>query len=129
MQELIALVPPIERRALVFIDPSFEVKEEYKSIPKIIKTAYMRFATGVFCLWYPIISDYQQRQIHRALQNIGTDKVLRIEFFLRPGVQEGMHACGLWIINPPYVLANEMKILLTFLKNVFNKGISTYHME
>lgn len=50
MKQLSALLPPPEKRGLIFIDPAYEVKEEYKTIPKAIITAYEKFTNGVYCL-------------------------------------------------------------------------------
>ncbi len=125
LASLNALLPPAERRGLIFIDPSYEVKTEYKEIPKALKSAYQRFATGIFCLWYPIVDKRLHEQLLRGMNNIAAKETLRIEFNLTNANQAGMTGCGLWIINPPYVLANEMKIALQHLKTLFNpKGSS-----
>ncbi|HAU2042173.1 TPA: 23S rRNA (adenine(2030)-N(6))-methyltransferase RlmJ, partial [Legionella pneumophila] len=49
-----ALLPPPEKRGVIFVDPSYERKEEYKEIPTAIKNAYSKFSTGVYCVWYPV---------------------------------------------------------------------------
>ena len=40
-----------------------------------------------------------------------------------------MNACGLWIINPPYTLKEDMTIALNYLRTVFNPKTSYYSME
>jgi len=124
-----ALLPPVERRGLTFIDPSYEIKDEYKQIPDAIKAAYTRFATGVYCLWYPIIDKRLHEQLIRRMTGINAERSLRIEFYLTGAVKPGMTGCGLWIINPPFTLAEEMKSILTTLKSIFNPGISFYIVE
>lgn len=129
IKEMHALLPPVERRGLIFIDPSYEIKDEYKTIPRAVKLAYSKFATGVYCIWYPIIDERFHRQIVSGLKSIEGATALRLEFNLTPPAQMGMTGCGLWIINPPYVLAEEMKHIFEFLKNIFNKGVSSYLIE
>ncbi|CDZ78202.1 Ribosomal RNA large subunit methyltransferase J [Legionella massiliensis] len=124
-----SLLPPTERRGLIFMDPSFEVKTDYKQIPNAIKSAYQRFSTGVFCLWYPIIDKRLHEQLVRGMTSVAAKEALRIEFYLTSAIQSGMTGCGLWIINPPYTLAEEMKIILEQLRNLFNPGISSYLVE
>lgn len=124
-----ALLPPIERRGLIFIDPSYEIKTDYKEVPKAIKSSYQRFATGVFCLWYPILDKRLHEQLLRSMGNIGAKNALRVEFNLTSSIQAGMTGCGLWIINPPYVLAEEIKIALKHLCTVFNPGFSSFIVE
>lgn len=117
------------KRGLIFIDPSFEVKDEYKEIPFAIKQAYSRFATGVFCLWYPLVNKKLTERLNRNMKEIQTKNTLHIEFTLTSTQTEGMSGCGLWIINPPFILAEELKTVLNTLKNYFNPGGSTYMIE
>lgn len=129
LASLQALLPPAERRGLIFIDPSFEVKADYKQIPKAIKSAYQRFSNGVFCLWYPLVDEHLWGQLLRAMATIGAKDAMRIEFYLKNARQAGMTGCGLWIINPPYVLDNEMEVALGYLATLFNPGVSSYFIE
>ncbi|HHF7343765.1 TPA: 23S rRNA (adenine(2030)-N(6))-methyltransferase RlmJ [Legionella feeleii] len=124
-----ALLPPAERRGLIFIDPSYEVKTDYKLIPQALKSAYRRFSTGVFCLWYPIVDKRLHEQLLRGLKAIEANSSLHLEFYLTGATQSGMTGCGLWVINPPYVLAEEMKIILQQLRGFFNPGISSFIVE
>lgn len=124
-----ALLPPPEKRGFIFIDPSYEIKEEYKQIPLAIKQAYARFSTGVYCLWYPVVNRRLTDQLIRHLKEIKAKTVLNIEFNLTLSPKEGMTGCGLWIINPPYMLIKEMKSILTILKTYFNPGVSSYIIE
>ena len=40
-----------------------------------------------------------------------------------------MTGCGLWVINPPYVLRAEIKLALDTLREFFNAGVSSYLIE
>lgn len=129
MKELNALVPPIERRGLIFLDPSYEIKDEYKTIPKAIKQAYSRFATGVYCLWYPIVDNRLHNQLVTGMTGINPGNALQIEFYWTGSQRQGMTGCGLWVINPPWLLANEMKNILDYLRTIFNKDVSSYLIQ
>lgn len=124
-----ALVPPLEKRGLIFIDPSFERKEEYKEIPLAIKQAFTKFATGVYCLWYPVVNRKLTEQLIRGMKSIPSKNALRIEFNLTLAPKDGMTGCGLWIINPPFTLEAEMKTILEVLRTYFNPGVSSYIIE
>ncbi len=128
MKNLAALLPPPERRGLIFLDPSYEIKTEYREIPIALKTAYQRFSTGVYCLWYPLVDNKLHQQLIRGLKNIGANS-LQVEFYLTGENKPGMTGCGLWIINPPYVLPEELKLILQALRKIFNPGVSSYLME
>ena len=129
LDNLNALLPPAERRGLIFLDPSYEIKTEYRQIPAALKIAYNRFATGVYCVWYPIIDNKLHDQFLRGMKSVGADNNLRIEFYLNATTGAGMSGCGLWIINPPYLLATELKLALNALRKVFNPGVSSYLIE
>lgn len=124
-----ALLPPPEKRGLIFIDPSFERKEEYKEIPSAIKQAFNKFSTGVYCLWYPVVNRKLTEQLIRGMKEIEANEALRIEFNLTLAPKDGMTGCGLWIINPPFTLAAELKIVLDTLRTYFNPGVSSYIIE
>lgn len=114
-----ALLPPPEKRGLIFIDPSYEIKEEYQQIPAALLQAYLRFSTGVYCLWYPVVNRRATDQLISRLKAINANSALNIELNLPPSQKEGMTGCGLWIINPPYTLENEMRVILSVLKTYF----------
>lgn len=115
LHSLRSLLPPPEHRALIFMDPSYEIKTEYSQIPKAIGAAYKRFATGTYCLWYPIISSYTHEKLVQGLNHIPVKDTLRLEFYFAPSHKEGMRGCGLWLINPPFVLASEADLGFSFL--------------
>mgnify|MGYP000113646995 CR=1 FL=1 len=129
LTQLKSLLPPIERRGLIFLDPSYEIKTEYRTVPMALKEAYHRFATGVYCLWYPLVDKKLHSQLMTGLNHIGSSNNLRIEFYLTGITKPGMTGCGLWIINPPYLLAKEIKEALDSLRKLFNPGVSSYLIE
>lgn len=126
MKNLLNLLPPFEKRGLIFIDPSYEIKDEYKTVPKAIKEAYKRFNNGTFCLWYPFIESHYHQQLLRGLETVTTSKTLRVEFYIHSNLHDGMSGCGLWIANPPYVLEQELISALDYLCTIINPGKSFY---
>lgn len=117
MQYLLEALPPKERRGLIMIDPSYELKQEYKTIPTIIEKAYKKFATGVYCLWYPIVYEKLNRQLQQRMSAIDCEKKLVIELNLRNNTTGSIQGCGLWIVNPPYILESQLHEVLTVLKH------------
>jgi 23S rRNA (adenine2030-N6)-methyltransferase len=116
IESLQSLVPPPEKRGLIFIDPAYELKDEYKDIPRAIKAAYSKFSTGTYCLWYPIVDKKHTERLVREMSQINTKDYLHFEFTLKDTSKLGMIGCGLWIINPPYVLEAELKEALKEFK-------------
>jgi len=129
IKEMNAALPPLERRGLTFVDPSYEIKDEYKTIPRALHAANTRFSTGVYCLWYPIVDNRLRDQLLRGMLTINPERSLRLEFYLTGAAQAGMTGCGLWIINPPHTLAAEMRTIMDELRGLFNPGVSYYLIE
>ena len=129
IKQIDAQLPPKERRGLIFIDPAYEVKAEYKLIPMAIKAGYEKFNTGVYCLWYPIVDKHYHQQLLNALETIPAADKLHIEFNWEPSLSIGMGGCGLWIINPPYTLAENMKKGLTCLKEILELNKASFLVE
>src|SRR6185437_9616236 len=50
---LSAFVPPNERRGLVLIDPPFEARDEFERMANGFATAFAKWPTGSYLLWYP----------------------------------------------------------------------------
>lgn len=129
LKNLNALLPPIERRGLVFIDPSYERKTEYQEVIQAIKTAYKRSATMTYCLWYPLINNQLPENFLSNLQAIAPKNTLRLEFYLTQEPSPSMTGSGLWIINPPYVLAEEGEKMLQELVKIIQPDSASYLVE
>ena len=127
IEALNALLPPPEKRALVFIDPSYEIKSEYQSVPKAVLNAYQKFPQGVFVLWYPIVDEEYHYQMLKLFRRLDSDKTLRLEFFSNE--ERGMRGTGLWIINPPYTLKHDLTIACDHFKKIFNPSGSSYAID
>lgn len=128
LDQLAALLPPPERRGLVFIDPSYEIKIDYRQIPDFVGAAYRRFNKGVYCIWYPIVEERWNVPLIANLAKINAPS-LRVEFNVMDVKNPGMTGCGLWVINPPFVLAAELKAVLPELVQLFNPGVSSYNVQ
>lgn len=129
MISLKSLLPPPERRGLIFIDPSYEVKNDYRQIPIHLKSAYARFPTGVYCVWYPLLDASSHHTLLDGLRRMKAPQTLRAEFYLSAEKNTGMRGCGLWIINPPYTLKESLQEALQYLCTVFNPGTSSFLVE
>ncbi len=134
LAQLKALLPPPERRGLIFIDPSYELKIEYQSVPEAIKLAFEHFSTGVYCLWYPLVDAHAHQKLIKYMGQIKAPHHIRFEFYLNHQTnpldkQWGMNGCGLWILNPPFTLKAQLKALGEALCQLFNPKISNYLLD
>jgi 23S rRNA (adenine2030-N6)-methyltransferase len=120
-----ANLPPPERRGLVLIDPSYEVKNERELVMEALQYGLRRFATGVFLIWYPVKGADYAEQFCAALQGLGIPAMMKIELRVREAFDGGgLAGSGLIVVNPPYSLEAEMKVLGSALAE--RLGIGTW---
>jgi 23S rRNA (adenine2030-N6)-methyltransferase len=121
-QGLKAMLPPPEKRGLVLIDPSYEVKQDYKTIVTTLKETYKRFSSGIFAIWYPVLERDATEKFIRSLAQAGIPNMLRIEHCILPDVDSGMTGSGMIVVNPPYTLKKDMEKALPVLSKRLDEG-------
>lgn len=103
----LALTPPTPRRGLLLIDPSYEVKSDYDTIPKLTATVHRKWNVGVLMLWYPILTSAAHLPMLAQLTANHPD-ALRHEMRFPPARNgHGMVGSGLFVLNPPFGLADQ----------------------
>jgi len=127
-----ALLPPPDRRALVLLDPSYEVKSDYQHLIKQLLQAHKRFATGTYAIWYPVVLRQRIDEMELALKKSGIKNIQLMEFGLRADNPEyGMTASGMIVINPPWTLWGAMEETLPWLADNLGDetGEAFYRLE
>lgn len=115
-QQLKSKLPPTSRRGFVLIDPPYELKTDYEAVVSGIVEGYKRFATGIYAIWYPVVSRTQINNMVEALRETEIRKILQIELGVQPDSEErGMTASGMIVINPPWKLEAQMQDIMPWL--------------
>ncbi|XBS69661.1 23S rRNA (adenine(2030)-N(6))-methyltransferase RlmJ [Acerihabitans sp. KWT182] len=115
-QQLKSQLPPPSRRGVILIDPPYEMKTDYQDVISGIQEGYKRFATGVYALWYPVVLRQQVKRILAGLEKTGIRRILQIELAISPDSdRRGMTASGMIVVNPPWMLEQQMNELLPWL--------------
>ena len=115
-----AYVPPPERRGVVLVDPPFEAADEFARLAQTLEAAHRKWATGIFLLWYPAKGRQDPEVLVRRLRRSAIPKVLRIEVDFATQLEpERVGGCGLIVVNPPWMLAEEAEILMPLFAKVF----------
>lgn len=98
-----AMLPPVERRALVLIDPPFEAMNEFAQIVEALRDGLARLAGGVFAVWYPLTERARIDAFFGDLRALSLPPTLAIELTIA-GEQSPlkMRGCGLLLVNPPW---------------------------
>lgn len=107
---LISLLPPPPRRAAVLIDPPYEEKQDYRRVTETLKAALKRFESGCYLIWYPCLSREESRKLPEELKKLLPDNYLYAELHVHAPKTDGfgMHGSGMFVINPPYLLAEQL---------------------
>lgn len=115
-QGLKAMLPPVQRRGLILIDPPYEIKTEYRQAVQGIKAGHKRFATGIYALWYPVLTRSQVNSLCQDLASQEIKNILRIELCVAGDTAgHGMTGSGMLVVNPPWKLFEQMQTLLPWL--------------
>jgi 23S rRNA (adenine2030-N6)-methyltransferase len=137
-EALRALIPPPARRALVLIDPSYELKHDYVRVATVLQESLKKFATGTYMIWYPVIPRPEAHELPRRLKTLANQAgkpwlhaVLNIgqsperarthtpgETVQRPGLT----ASGVFLVNPPHTLKASLQEALPALVEALGRG-------
>jgi 23S rRNA (adenine2030-N6)-methyltransferase len=114
-----AYVPPKERRGLVLVDPPFEEPSDFTRLSGALAAAHRKWPTGTYMLWYPIKTREAPDALARRLQRLAIPKILRCEMTLGlPRADAGLIGSGLIIVNPPFTLEADLRVLLPALGRI-----------
>jgi len=130
-----AFLPPPARRAMVLIDPSYEIKSDYAKVTASIQDSLKRFATGSYAVWYPVIPRPEAHEVPRRLKTLATQagkpwlhatlNIGQAEERNQPGEPErgqGLTASGMFVINPPHTLKAALQLALPQMLEVLGRG-------
>jgi 23S rRNA (adenine2030-N6)-methyltransferase len=116
LQAVKSQLPFKERRGLVLIDPPYEEKDEAARVLRMIAQGFQRFQTGCFILWYPVTTDAFVDQLLDDVAALGIGNILHAEMRLKQTHEaSGLSGSGLLILNPPFTMEGELRILLPAL--------------
>jgi 23S rRNA (adenine2030-N6)-methyltransferase len=116
-------VPPKERRGLVLIDPPFEQANEFARLPDALAAAHRKWPTGIYFLWYPLKDARDTARFTRRLVSLAIPRILRVELmFAGARTAERLAGSGLVVVNPPWRLEEELRVLLPTLADVLGDG-------
>ncbi|MEY4710960.1 MAG: hypothetical protein RIS88_410 [Pseudomonadota bacterium] len=137
-ESLKALLPPPQRRALVLIDPSYEIKSDYSKVSACIQDSLKRFATGTYVVWYPIIPRPEAHDLPRRLKTLANQAGKPwLHATLSVGQRDegpqtqmpgdaphrpGLTASGMFLVNPPHTLKPALAAALPQLLEVLGRG-------
>ncbi|WP_274426805.1 23S rRNA (adenine(2030)-N(6))-methyltransferase RlmJ [Chelativorans sp. YIM 93263] len=113
-----AHVPPKEKRGLVVVDPPFEKPGEFDRMLESLKKAHRRWPGGIYAFWYPIKNRTAVAAFREALAQSGIPDILDVSLEIRRSTEERFDGSGMIVVNPPYLLRQELDLLLPTLAKI-----------
>lgn len=126
-----SFVPPKEKRGCVLIDPPYENRDDFTVMAAKLHKALRRWPGGTYALWYPLknkssVSAFKNNLNHASFQDAFTAEI----WVSDPNGESQLFGSGMLIINPPYILADELHTILPYLARVMAKdGKAGYAIE
>ena len=116
-------LPPSTRRAVVLMDPSYEGHGDYPRVIAALREGIARFADGVYMVWYPQVSKLEAAQLPKRLEALAPKGWLHVRLTVQePNSQGfGLAGSGVFVINPPYTLHDEVLAVLPYLVDVLGQ--------
>lgn len=120
-----ALLPPPSRRALVLVDPPYEIKDDYKRVRDALDEALGRFPSGIYAVWYPVLQRMESRQFADRLKRLPAKEWLNVTLTIKTPTPDGtgLHSSGMFILNPPYTLEPMLREVMPYLVRVLGKDV------
>ena len=120
-QRLKKLLPPKEKRAVILIDPSYELKDEYEKVSEMLSDCYKKFPLGVYIIWYPVLKNKKSEKFIFNVLKKKYKNLSHIEM-ITDNSNSGMQGSGLFILNCPWSIENDIKKSLETIFDCLKKN-------
>jgi len=115
-----AVLPSVERRALVLVDPPFEAADEWDHITKAVGEGLRRLPGGTFAVWYPLTERARPNGFAALMESLSVP-TLATEIVVDPEAPR-MTGCGIIIANPPWKFEEEARVIADYLATTLFRG-------
>jgi 23S rRNA (adenine2030-N6)-methyltransferase len=113
-----AFLPFKENRGLVFLDPPFEVTNEFDKLLDIMKMIKQRSRNISVLIWYPIKDPVAVQSFYNNYKIIGFKESIIMECKFN-NTPTNMNRCGLLIANPPNVISELGENISYIINNAY----------
>ena len=126
-----ALVPPPEKRGMVLVDPSYEIKTDFELLIRSLVNAWLKWPNGIYAIWYPVQERQPVPRLKYEIRRSGIKKIFLHEFSIYPDTEPNRLAgSGMLVINPPWKFDKQISEVLAWLVPLLDRGARTgFHCE
>ena len=115
------LLPPKKKRAVILIDPSYELKDEYEKVSNMLSDCYKKFPLGVYIVWYPVLNNKKSESFILNILKENYKNLSHIEI-ITDSSNDGIQGSGLFIINCPWSIEKDIKESLETIFDCLKKS-------
>jgi len=133
-----AVTPPKIKRGLCVVDPSFEDASDFEKCGEVISAVHKKWAAGIIALWYPLVA-HRSAEISMMKERIAASvdstepKILDIQMEIKRKEDmtglASLYGSGMFIVNFPYQLDEEMNAILPELSKILGDTASEWSVE
>ncbi len=88
-----------EKKYFIFIDPSYEIKEDFNKIIQILNNID-NYSNSKILIWYPVLNIFENDTLIENIRRKGISNIINAELpIVKYGENTGMQGSGLLIIN------------------------------
>jgi 23S rRNA (adenine2030-N6)-methyltransferase len=112
---MVRQLPPPTRRAVVLIDPPYELKSDYAKTLTALREALERFAEGLVMIWLPQLQLLESAQLPQRLKASAEKAAKKGWLHARLTVVSagergfGLMGSSVFVANPPHTLAATLR--------------------
>jgi len=121
-------LPPPTRRAVVLIDPSYEIKTDYTRTLSALREALERLPDAVVVIWLPQLQLLESRQLPQRLKASAESQAKRGWLLAGLTVARadergfGMLGSSVFVANPPHTLRALLQPALPYLAHALGQA-------
>ena len=109
-------LPPLERRALVLIDPPYEQGDEAARVAEALQEGLRRLPAGTFAVWYPLTDRADAPAFLRMTAAPHFPPTWTAELTVAgPDAGLKMRGAGVMVVNPPWQLDADVVPAMAWL--------------
>ena len=89
-----------EKNYFVFIDPSYEIKDDFNKLELVLNNIDTLFSKSKIIIWYPVLDILENDTFLQNIRKKGISNVINVEVpIMKYGDNIGMQGSGLLLIN------------------------------
>jgi len=112
-----------EKNYFVFIDPSYEIKDDFNKVELILNNIDNLFSKSKIIIWYPVLDILENDTFIQNIRKKGISNVINVEVpIMKYGDNIGMQGSGLLLINfTNRSIMKNLKEVINEIQNILKK--------